>query len=445
MIRQLATPIYMIIQSVFIFLQYRLVSLNLGQSELNVFIIILACAVPFQLFSFGMGNLLYADKAAVLGSQRQIWGLRIVLEGALLGLILLYLGFEAWGVNFSKMNLLFLAIFLISANVMNYLFFCFDSAGLSYLRSLVGILVSLVFTACSFLFEHLIHNLTPIIWVVMAYVLISSTLASILFIRSRYFIETQTGRFDRRAMITEGFKFNIMIAPSLLYDFAIKSMFVILSPGLLASFDITNKIIQQIGSLIAMTNQAVGYKTQGFNQRSLAKLLVLNGCIFILLILIVERLMPQIITLIGVKNYSQHIFNVVLIGWLFNTFAIGYYFHNIFYNPRKNIFANILMLLLLAPIVYIVHLLGQPLYVGWALTIAIGGVFTIGIKTLIGSLRLSQPLLISCIFLMGIALLNIVYNLSNQIIVLIAVAIIMYLSFKALVTESRKGANIHVK
>ncbi|MBX8465023.1 hypothetical protein [Deinococcus sp. RIT780] len=376
--RQLATPVYMLIQSVFVIIQYQIAKLHWGLDGLNQIILILSAAIPFQLLNMGVGHYIYSMAGNTIGTKVQIDGFKTALLLSSIGAFISAIALKLFDPGLESQFITISAIYLVSTNLNGLLFLIYDGSGKSYLRSIMSGTISLIFL--SFAIFNKNSPVNPIVWFTLSSVFITLVL-------SRPIISNwKQDNFDLFGMIKKGVSYNIMMLPSLSFDFVIKISLNHFHPALLPLFDLINKLLQQLNSLIIMLNQALAQKIKNSDSIFISKLALISGSAYFIFSIVISFILPFILDYIGITDTSNTytVFWTVLIGWMLNTISSPWYFTNIFQGKiLKNTFGNIAILATLILFGAASLFFDIPVYYSWSLALILGACVTVGYKNMI--------------------------------------------------------------
>lgn len=381
MIRQIITPIYMLIQAIFIFVQYKLVNVALGSNGLNLLVLVLSLAIPYQLLSLGLGGYVYSLGNTSIGCKVNLAALKLIFVSSLCGLPYIYI-FAHLFWKMSILNAFIACLFLLTSNLLNFIFFCYDAGGKSYLRSVIGIGFTLLVLIFSYTVGNVYEIISPVFWIFINAVL-TLIVTYYFLLASKNMFETHQDTISMHNLFILGIRFNIMTAPSLSFDFLIKIVIVNIAPSTLIHFDLLNKILQQGSSLIAMTNQALAQKVKFASSNSIALFSLSSGVIFLMFSSCTLIILPLIYRFIGIKitNDSNLLFFALMFGWLCNTISATSYYNNIFKDDiKRNIYGNISIMISLLVIGVIFMRTNVHIYLAWPIALFFGAVVTVSIK-----------------------------------------------------------------
>ncbi|MFW8628348.1 hypothetical protein [Deinococcus sp. ME38] len=397
--KQLATPIYMLIQSVFVIIQYQIAKLHWGMDGLSQLILILSAAIPFQLLNMGIGHYIYSIAGNTIGTKVQIDGFKTALLLSSIGAFISAIALKLFNPGLESQFIIISAIYLVSTNLNGLLFFIYDGSGKSYLRSIMSGTISLIFL--SFAIFNKNSPVNPIVWFTLSSVLITLVLSRPLISNWK-----QDG-FDPFEMIKKGVNYNIMMLPSLSFDFIMKTSLNHFHPALLPLFDLINKLLQQLNSLIIMLNQALAQKIKNSDSIFIYKLALISGSAYFIFSIVISFILPFILDYVGITDTSNTytVFWTVLIGWMLNTISSPWYFTNIFQGKiLKNTFGNIAILATLILFGATSLFFDIPVYYSWSLALILGACVTVGYKNMICLFKSSPTswTALVCIFLVNL-------------------------------------------
>ncbi len=421
--RQLATPVYMLIQSVFVIVQYQIAKLHWGLDGLNQIILILSAAIPFQFLNMGIGHYIYSMAGTTIGTKVQIDGFKTAFLLSSIGAFIAAIALKSFNPGLESQFVTISAVYLVSTNLNGLLFLIYDGSGKSYLRSIISGAISLIFL--SFAIFNKNSPVNPIVWFTLSSVFITIIL-------SRPIISNwKQSNFDPFGIIKKGVNYNIMMLPSLSFDFIIKISLNYFHPALLPLFDLINKLLQQLNSLIIMLNQALAQKIKNSDSIFISKLALISGSAYFIFSIVISFILPFIVDYVGIIDTSNTyiVFWIVLIGWMFNTISSPWYFTNIFQGKiLKNTFGNIAILVTLILFGATSLFFEIPVYYSWSLALILGACVTVGYKNMIYLFK-SSPIswaILCCIFLANLLI------RQNIFLLIISSVIIIFIFLKTL-------------